>query len=219
MKILCIADEESKYYWDYFKKEKLDDIDLIISSGDLKSEYLSFLVTMGHAPVLYVHGNHDGRYSHKPPEGCDCIEDKVINFRGLRIAGFGGCLSYNAGPHQYTNQEMARRIRKLKRPLKKGVDIVVTHAPVKGYGDMPDHTHEGFTALLDLVNTYHPRYLLHGHVHQQYTRNTKREMSCGDTTLINVCESYILEIPDPPASAMKETWIHRLIHYIKVHMQ
>lgn len=42
MKILLLADVESKYLWDYFEKEKLDGIDLIISCGDLKAEYLSF---------------------------------------------------------------------------------------------------------------------------------------------------------------------------------
>ena len=29
MKILCVADEESKAYWDYFRKEKLADIERI----------------------------------------------------------------------------------------------------------------------------------------------------------------------------------------------
>ena len=218
MKILCVADEESKLYWDYFRKERLADIDLILSSGDLKPEYLSFLVTMGHAPVYYVHGNHDGHYAYKSPEGCDCIEDKVVNFRGLRILGLGGCMSYNDGEHQYTNAQMERRIRRLKGKLKGGVDVVVTHAPVRGYGDLPDHTHEGFAAFLDLINEHKPKYLLHGHVHQSYTRNSKKEMMCGDTTLINVCGTYILEIPDPPASMIpKESALQKAVKYIKTH--
>ena len=61
MKILLLADEESKYLWDFFEKEKLDGIDLIISCGDLKAEYLSFLATMAkpimtgkHRMVVYV---------------------------------------------------------------------------------------------------------------------------------------------------------------------
>ena len=62
MKILAIADEESKYFWDFFEKSKLDGIDLIISCGDLDPRYLSFLVTLSTVPVLYVHGNHDGKY-------------------------------------------------------------------------------------------------------------------------------------------------------------
>jgi len=107
---------------------------------------------------------------------------------------------------------MTKRIHRLKRKLEKGVDIVVTHAPVRGYGDLPDHTHVGFSALYDLVETYRPQYLLHGHVHQQYTRSNKREMPCCDTTLINVCGTYILEIPDPPADRLpKETFLTRLL--------
>ena len=41
MKILFLADEECKIYWDYFRKEQFEGIDLIISCGDLKPEYLS----------------------------------------------------------------------------------------------------------------------------------------------------------------------------------
>ena len=39
MKILVLADVESKYLWDYFEKEKLEGIDLILSCGDLKADY------------------------------------------------------------------------------------------------------------------------------------------------------------------------------------
>ena len=35
MKILALADQESKALWDYFDKSKLKGIDLIISCGDL----------------------------------------------------------------------------------------------------------------------------------------------------------------------------------------
>ena len=73
MKILFLADEESKVYWDYFKKEQFEGIDLIISCGDLKPEYLSFLATLVPVPLLYVHGNHDDKYDKRPPEGCICI--------------------------------------------------------------------------------------------------------------------------------------------------
>ena len=70
MKILLVADEESKFLWDHYQPGALGGIDLILSCGDLKADYLSFLVTMGHAPVYYVHGNHDGSYSVRPREGC-----------------------------------------------------------------------------------------------------------------------------------------------------
>ena len=86
MKILAIADVESKYLWDYFEKSKLEGIDLIISCGDLDPRYLSFLATFTSAPVLYVHGNHDDKYERIPPEGCICIDDKIYVHEG-RVEG------------------------------------------------------------------------------------------------------------------------------------
>ena len=66
MKLLLVSDEESPYFWDYYRPGRLDGIDLILAAGDLKAEYLSFLVTMGRAPVLYIHGNHDKTYEQFP---------------------------------------------------------------------------------------------------------------------------------------------------------
>ena len=43
MKILAVADEESKYLWEYYEPSKLRDIDLIIGCGDLSLHYMSFL--------------------------------------------------------------------------------------------------------------------------------------------------------------------------------
>ena len=78
MKILAVSDVESKALWDYFDKSRLEDIDLILSCGDLDPNYLSFLATFAHGPVLYIHGNHDTGYERTPPEGCVCIENRVF---------------------------------------------------------------------------------------------------------------------------------------------
>ena len=40
MKILTLADQESRSLWDYFEKAKLEGVDLIISCGDLAPQYL-----------------------------------------------------------------------------------------------------------------------------------------------------------------------------------
>ena len=100
MRILAVADIESRYIWDHFDPARFEDVDLIISCGDLKSEYLSFLITMIKAPLFYVHGNHDTSYAEKPPEGCDCIEDKIVEYKGLRIVGLGGSMKYNDNPYR-----------------------------------------------------------------------------------------------------------------------
>ena len=198
MKILTVSDEECPALWDYYQPGRLKDYDLIISCGDLSAEYLSFLVTMARCPVLYVHGNHDGSYENRPPEGCDCIDDQLVVYNGVRILGLGGCRKYHPGPHQYTEKQMRQRIRKLRYQLWRtgGVDIVVTHAPVQGFGDSDDPAHWGFEALRDLIDQYHPTYLVHGHVHLRYQHNLPRTFRHGDTTIVNAYERYTIEIPE-----------------------
>ena len=195
MKLLLISDKECPALWDYYQPGRLDGIDLILSCGDLNPSYLSFLVTMGRAPVLYVHGNHDTRYQHTPPEGCDCIEDQLVTINGLRILGLGGSPLYSGGQHQYSERQMARRIRKLRGKVRRagGVDIVLTHAPAEGYGDGNDYAHRGFRCLLDFIDRYQPRYLIHGHVHMNY-QNGSRICQRGETTVINAYERYVLEL-------------------------
>ena len=198
MKILTISDEECAALWDYYMPGRLKEYDLIISCGDLKASYLSFLVTMARCPVLYVHGNHDGGYELKPPEGCDCIDDHFVVYNGVRILGLGGCRKYHPGPHQYTEKQMRRRIRKLKFQLwrHRGVDIVVTHAAPEGLGDDEDVAHWGFESLRELIETYHPAYLVHGHVHMTYNHEIPREMVHQGTRVVNAFERYTIEIPD-----------------------
>ena len=198
MKILTISDEECPALWDFYTPGRLDGYDLIISCGDLKAKYLSFLVTMAKCPVLYVHGNHDISYEFEPPEGCDCIDGHIVTYNGVRILGLGGCRKYHPGLHQYTDRQMRLRIAKLRFKLwqMKGVDIVVTHAAPEGLGDDEDRAHWGFPALRELLDKYKPAYLVHGHVHMSYGHKIPREIDYNGTKVINAYERYTIEIPE-----------------------
>ena len=211
MKILAIADEEVMSLWDNYVPGRLKPYDLILACGDLHAAYLSFLVTMGRAPVLYVHGNHDVTFDQNPPEGCDCIDGRIVVCRGLRILGLGGCMRYRPGAHQYSEKEMEKRIKKLTRDIRAlgGVDIVVTHAPPRGVGDAEDPAHQGFRAFLDLIDSYHPRYLFHGHVHLRYGMDIRREQEYNGTKVINACQSYAVDIPQPERREL--TWKDRFL--------
>ncbi|MEE0956108.1 MAG: metallophosphoesterase [Eubacterium sp.] len=207
MKILVLADEENKAFWDFYDPRKLEGVDLIISCGDLKPRYLEFIVTMKSCPLLYVGGNHD-KYSVDPPEGCDCIENKVYDFHGLRILGLGGSIDYVPGENRYCEAEMRKRIRKAERDIrmKNGFDILVTHVPPKGYGDLPDMPHQGFECFNDLLNEYKPKYMLHGHVHLNYGYNLKREVDHpSGTKIINCYDNYMLEVGDDEHPAQGKT--------------
>ena len=73
MRILAVSDFESKFIWDYFDPQVFKGVDVIISCGDLKASYLSYLVTMIPAPLYYVCGNHDKSFHKDPPQGCEYI--------------------------------------------------------------------------------------------------------------------------------------------------
>lgn len=197
MRILVIADQESKDLWDYFEPYKLDGIDLILSCGDLSPRYLSFLATFTKAPVLYVHGNHDGCYDITPPDGCTCIDDDIYVYKGVRILGLGGSMRYKTGPYQYTEAHMKARIMKLSIKImkNKGFDILLTHSPAAGLHDMEDRPHRGFECFNELLRKYKPEYFIHGHVHMCYGR-FPREEKHGDTMVVNAYEKHIIEIND-----------------------
>ena len=200
MRALVIADEEDKYLWDYFSPEKLDGIDLIIGCGDMHRQYLTFLATMAHVPLIYVHGNHDESYDQDPPGGALCIDDDVYIHKGVRIAGLGGSVRYRNGAWQFTEAEMRKRIRRLRGKIERagGLDVLVTHAPLHGYGDLSDLPHRGFTVFHELLDQYHPPLMLHGHVHLSYGNAIPREQQYGATRIINACGRIVLELPDPP---------------------
>ena len=192
MKILFLADEESKMYWEYFKKEDFKGIDIIVSCGDLNPSYLSFLTTMVGVPLLYVHGNHDDKYNVKPPEGCICIEDEIYEYEGVRFLGLGGSNRYKPGKNQYTQKEMTKRVKKLwwKLKRKNGFDVLVTHSPAKGL-------HKGFEGFNYLLEKYKPKYFIHGHIHKTYQVKFKQEYQYNENTrIINGYEKYIFEYPD-----------------------
>lgn len=197
IKILLISDEPSPALWDYFDYSRLEGIDLIISCGDLPPQYLSFLATFFKGPVLYIHGNHDDCYLDTPPEGCICIDGKVYEFQGIRIAGLGGCMKYHKGIFQYTEKEMRKRIRKLQLWILRyrGLDILVSHAPAFGINDGEDLPHMGFRCFHRLLEKYHPKYFVHGHMHFSYSPSQKRISTHQETTVVNAYERYVLEYP------------------------
>ncbi len=199
MKILVLADCESKSLYEYFKPEKLEGVELILACGDLKPSYLDFFASMCRAPVMFVMGNHDKPYDAEAYGGCVCIEDQIQVFRGIRILGLGGSMRYHPeAVNQYTEKEMRRRIRRLRWKLKwnKGFDILVSHAPAAGVNDLEDLPHRGFACFGELIEQYRPKLFVHGHVHANYGTGFKRVDQMGETMVVNAYDNYIIEFPE-----------------------
>jgi Icc-related predicted phosphoesterase len=197
MRILAVADEESKYLYDYYHPGKLSGFDLIIGCGDLSEDYLEFLVTLADCPLVYIHGNHDENHK-RVPSGCICIDDKLVEIGGLRIVGLGGSRKYREGKYMYTEQQMQNRIRRLWFRIKwhKGFDILVTHAPARHLNDLETVPHRGFECFNTLLDKYQPRLFTHGHVHLSYNHRIPQKCQHGNTTVINAYESCVIDLED-----------------------
>ncbi|MBQ6439353.1 MAG: metallophosphoesterase [Mogibacterium sp.] len=233
MKILLISDTEERSLWDNWTEataERLADVGLVLSAGDLKSEYLEFLVTMLNVPLVYVRGNHDGLYDEKPPEGCEDADGKIVEVdcgwgeskQKIRILGLGGSMRYkDEAPDMYTEKEMAERVRRAERTIRKrrltgkiislikpeengtgekkrpDFDILLTHAPCRGYGDMEDLPHMGFECFNELLNKYSPQLHCYGHVHKEYGEMKRTLRHPSGTELINGSGYQIIDFGTP----------------------
>lgn len=194
MRILAVSDVTSDRFYKYYKPGKLDGFDLILSCGDLKAEYLEFLVTMAHCPLIYVHGNHDDGYNSNP-EGCICAEDNIVEYNGLRILGLGGSHKYRDGDYMFTERQMSNRIKKLWFTIRKnsGFDILLTHAPAGGLNDLDTVAHKGFYCFNTLLEKYEPSYFIHGHIHRNYELHIPQKDKRGKTIVINAYDYAIID--------------------------
>lgn len=169
-------------------------IDLVIGCGDLPADYLDVLSTVYAAPLLFVRGNHDPprRQGDYPPAAE--IDGRIVEERGLWIAGLEGSIRYSDGPHQYTERQMLVKVLGLRLRLAlRSLDILITHGPPAGVNEGSDPPHRGMKAVRRAVEWMQPRLLLHGHVHP-YGREIPREAELGRTRVINVVGHRVIEL-------------------------
>lgn len=217
MRILLLADIESKFLWDYYKEDVFENVDFIVSAGDLKARYLTFLNTVTRKRLLYVAGNHDSKYINDPPLGCDCLDDTIIVQDGIRFLGLGGSYRYKIGPYQYSEKEMVKRIKKLHVLIEQygGFDVLVSHAPAEGYGDGEDLCHTGFAVFNTLIQKYQPSYFFHGHQHLNYTHKPTRIHHVGNTTYINGYNYYFVDYVSNQVTYKSKRLVGKLINSIR----
>lgn len=208
VRALVVADHESAYIWDHFDKSVFSGVDVILSCGDLKASYLSFLTTMVAAPLYYVHGNHDAAYLTKPPEGCENLEESMAEINGIRFLGFGGCKSMSPKPFHYSERDVNRQIlrRMPQICLYGGFDVLVTHTPAAGLGDGEDAFHQGFSTYQTLLTQFSPLYHFHGHQHLNYG-NQKAILQFGATTIMNCYGYRLIDIEVPVVNRRRLSYI------------
>jgi len=196
MRVLTVSDIVHPPLYPVSDREAIGPIDLVVACGDLPPEYLEYLAHIFNGPLFFVKGNHDIRFGNQAPRGCTDLNRRIMTFRGVRFLGLEGSMWYNGGPCQYTEKQMKRHIRLLRLPLwwRKGVDVVVTHAPPRDIHDGPDLCHQGFDCFRTLIQRYRPRFFLHGHIHTVFKNAADRITFFGTTRIINTYGHHILDI-------------------------
>ena len=187
MRILAVADVEDDLLLARLERPDRPRYDLVVSCGDLRMSYLDCVASLANAPLLYVRGNHDVGYEGDPHLGGTDLDGRVERICGLRIAGLEGSLDYREGIVGYSQAEMRHKVvgLGLRTALTGGIDVLVTHAPARGYGDLPDGPHQGFEAFNGLLDWLHPKVMLHGHVHLDYDLLERERVHPSGTRLVN----------------------------------
>ena len=198
MKILAISDIELPLIYGPSIRERFHDVDLAISCGDLPYYYLEYIVSMLDVPLYYVRGNHAHKTEitsfgeRQSPWGAIDLHRRVQqDASGLILAGIQGCLRYNEGPYQYTQDQMWALVLSLvprlmlnKLIFGRFLDIFISHAPPWQIQDMTDRPHQGIKAFRWLDKVFQPPLHLHGHIHI-YRQVTNVQTHFNNTRVIN----------------------------------
>jgi len=200
VKILCLSDTVMPQMENAANlRRRYNDIEVIISCGDMPSAYLDFISSVLNVPMLYVRGNHDEMYDESPPGGID-LHQQFFEYNGFSFVGLEGSIQYNNGKIQYNQFDMRMMVLQLAPRLRYnrlrqgfGADVFVTHSPAKGIHDAPDLPHNGFDSFLNFMTWYRPRYLLHGHVHTWDRRKTV-QTQYKDTLIMNINPVTVLDL-------------------------
>lgn len=159
MKILAIADKQPEI--DITATVASENIELIITLGDLTREDILPLEGIRHIPKIGVYGNHDSG-TYMPELGIWDMHLKVWDFQGLRFGGFQGCVRYKENPEaiMFTQEEANLLMQNFPR-----VDVFISHCPPRGINDEEEIAHQGFDALRRYIDEQQPKVWLHGHTY------------------------------------------------------
>jgi len=195
-RIVAIADTHNRH-----AQLELPDGDVLIHAGDMTGrgtpreleQVADWLRAQPHRHKVVIAGNHDFALQRQPAEaralfhGLHFLEDSEVTVEGLRIWGS----PWQPWFHDWAfNLRRGPEIDAKWQLIPEGVEVLVTHGPPHGYGDIVYRGErvgcEDLTRQLDRVR---PRLHLFGHIHED-----KGEWQRGPTRIVN-CTTSEGELP------------------------
>ena len=177
------------------------DGDVLIHAGDLTGRgslpeleaVADWLRAQPHAHKVVVGGNHDFALQRNPEvaralfHGLTFLEDSEVTLAGLRLWGspwqpwfYDWAFNLKRGPEIDAKWKL----------IPEGIDVLVTHGPPHGYGDLVDRGERvGCEDLLRHLGRVKPKLHLFGHIHED-----RGEWQLGPTRIVN-CTVSESELP------------------------
>lgn len=202
MRIVCISDTHCQH-----ARLSVPDGDLLIHAGDStnfgsKAETLDFLAWLSgqtHRHKVLVAGNHDFLFEEHPalarhhlPLGVTYLQDNGATVGGLKIWG---------SPVTPTFYQMAFNVDRGDRlamhwsRIPPGTDVVVTHGPALGHGDMTMRGERvGSKELYFRLAEIKPLLHVCGHIH-----SGRGISEFGNALMVNaaICDEYHSSLAEP----------------------
>lgn len=187
-------------------KPELPECDILIIAGDifntldptkqfkqLYNIFMPWLAELKYKHCVFIAGNHDTLFQSVPmwiPSFKDLnavyLQDDMVEIEGVKIFGtpwqlhFGN-LAFNA-PED--GEEFLERRYSI---IPEDVDIIISHGPPYGYGDLNFHDENcGSKALLNTIRKIQPKLVVTGHIH-----NAQGIYYIGKTTVVNAASTAI----------------------------
>jgi Icc-related predicted phosphoesterase len=178
MRLVAISDTHNLHE----KLGRLPDGDLLIHCGDFTTHgkeaeartFVEWFASRPHKHKVLIAGNHDYcvAVDDRIPafirsKGINYLMDSEVTLEGVRIYGSPWSIKY--GPFQFmlpTGPELAAKWDLIPA----GIDVLVTHGPPKGFGDLVDRgaINVGCPDLLKKVLEIKPELHIFGHIHEGY---------------------------------------------------
>jgi Icc-related predicted phosphoesterase len=196
MKVVCLADTHTLH-----ENIIVPEGDLLIHAGDFCGsgtiqELLRFNVWLGtlpHQHKIVIAGNHDWPFQRDPSvrgflTNAIYLQDSEVTVNGVRIYGSPW------QPEFFNWAFNLKRGEELKRKwdqIPDGVDILVTHGPAYGVGDLLlSGEHVGCVDLLGAIERVKPRFHICGHIHSGYGSYALKDLGVTMINASNCDEEY-----------------------------
>lgn len=193
MRCVCISDTHNKLH-----SLRMPDGDILVHAGDLTmggtskevATELQALAALPHAVKIFVAGNHDWLAERDASLFRRLCSDVGVVYLQDSSHVVDGVTFYGS-PWQPRfcdwafNVDRGAAIRRYWDAIPDDVDVLITHGPPHGYGDIvPSGERVGCVDLADAVARTTPRYHVFGHIH--CGRGVYEGVgACSSTTFVN----------------------------------